>query len=249
MTERRQLSHRYGSAAPRRRRPAAARHPETVPAPPPVLAPDEPTILGFPAEPDDGTDPAGGSPVAAEVEPAPAYGDFVEAGADPATLGQPAEPSATGVGLYVLRSSDAPAGSLLMIAGAAGGMSLFLPWAQHGGELGLALVRRGLESAGVVALLHSGLALPVAVAVAGGVLFVLGLLAFWPARSHRLVGVLALFVALAVASGIVVRVADVGWDPLRTDPGILCAVVLSGAGVLGALKAMLTPPEVTTDPP
>jgi hypothetical protein len=86
------------------------------------------------------------------------------------------------------------------------------------------------------------------VAVGGGVLFVLGLLAFRPARSHRLVGVVALLVALAVAAGIVVRVADLGWGPLRTDPGILCAVVLAGAGVLGALKAMLTPPEFTTDP-
>ena len=85
-------------------------------------------------------------------------------------------------------------------------------------------------------------------ALGGGLLFLLGLLAFRRARSHRITGVAALLVSLGIAAGIVVRVADLGWDPLRTDPGILCAVVLAGTGVLGALKAMLTPPEFTTDP-
>ena len=231
MTERRQLAHRNGRAASRSRRAVAAtgvRHTETVPTPippdPPILGPGEPSILGFPAEtPDDDTVPED------EAQP-------------------PAPPTDADGALYVLRTADASAGSLLLVAGAAGGMSLFLPWMQHGQQLGLSLVQRGVESPGVEELLRSGLALPLAVAVGGGVMFVLGLLAFRPARSHRLVGVVALLVALAVAAGIVVRVADLGWDALRTDPGILCAVVLAGAGVLGALKAMLTPPEFTTDP-
>lgn len=232
MTERRQLPHRNGRAASRsRRRPvpaAGVRHTETVPTPvppaPPILEPGEPSILGFPAEiPDEDQAPQ------EEAQP-------------------PAEPPDADGGLYVLRTVDASAGSLLMVAGAAGGMSLFLPWMQHGQELGLSLARRGVESAGIEELLRNGLALPLAVPMAGGVLFVLGLLAFRPARGHRLVGVVALLVALAVAAGIVVQVADLGWEPLRTDPGILCAVVLAGAGVLGALKAMLTPPEFTTDP-
>jgi hypothetical protein len=238
MTERRQLPHRYGSAALRPRRhsaPAGALHTETVPAPPVNLPPDEPTILptdeptilGFPADlPDE-------EPIAEDQELA------VEPLAEAAIADHE---------LFVLRSSDASAGALLMVAGAAGVLSLFLPWVHNGRELGLQLVQRGLASGGMAALERSGLVLPNAVAFGGGVLFLLGLLAFWPARSHRLIGVLALFVALSVASGIVVRVADLGWDPLRTDPGILCAVVLAGAGTLGALKAMLTPPEFTTDP-
>ena len=231
MPERRQLPHRNGRAVSRSRRPVGAggvRHTETVPTAvppaPPILGPGEPSILGFPAEiPDDDT----------SLEPEPP---------------RSAEPSDVDGGLYVLPAADAYAGSLLMVAGAAGGMSLFLPWMQHDRELGLALVERGVGAAGVEQLLRSGLLLPLAVAVGGGVLFVLGLLAFRPARSHRLVGVLALLVALSVAAGIVVRVAVLGWGPLRTDPGILCAVVLAGAGALGALKAMLTPPELTTDP-
>jgi hypothetical protein len=241
MTERRQLPYRNRRAASRSRRPVAAvggPQPETAPTPAPpdppgpepvvlepvVVAPGEPSILGFPAEAADGAPP------------------------DEDEVQQPVEAADAGSGLYVLRSADPSAGSLLLVAGAAGGMSLFLPWMQHGQALGLALVSRALESGGLDGLARSGLLLPVGTAVGGGVLFLLGLLAFRPARSHRVIGVAALLVSLGVAAGIVVRVADVGWDELRTDPGILCAVVLAGAGVLGALKAMLTPPEVTTDP-
>jgi hypothetical protein len=230
MTERRQSPHRNGRAASRSRRPVAATggpQPETAPTPapppPPILEPGEPSILGFPAEVADDTGPEAEAPPAVEAT-------------DP------------DVGWYALRTSDASAGSLLLVAGAAGGMSLFLPWVQHEQELGLTLVRRALDSAGVDELVRSGLLLPVGAAVAGGVLFLLGLLAFRPARSHRVVGVAALLASLGVAAGIVVRVADLGWDELRTDPGILCAVVLAGTGVLGALKAMLTPPEITIDP-
>jgi hypothetical protein len=190
-----------------------------------VPAPDEPSILGFPAE-------FAGDETAPEDEvPLPPLEALDGAGA-----------------LYVLHTGDAYAGTLLMVAGTAGGMSLFLPWVQHDRELGLALVRRSLESGNLDGLERSGLLLPLVVAGAACVLFVLGLLAFRPARTHRLVGVAALVVSLGVATGIVVRVADGGWDPLRTDPGALCAVVLAGCGVLGALKAMLTPPEVSADP-
>src|SRR5687767_13677283 len=133
MTERRQLPHRNGRAVSRsRRRPvpaAGVRHTETVPTPvppaPPILEPGEPSILGFPAEiPDDDTNTGDETPPAAE-------------------------PSDADGALYVLPTADAYAGSLLMVAGAAGGMSLFLPWMQHDQELGLALVERGVGSAGV----------------------------------------------------------------------------------------------------
>jgi hypothetical protein len=179
----------------------------------------EPTILGFPADPPDDLDTA------------------------PSAL-----PAGADAELFVLRSPDGAAGSLLLVAGAAGALSLFLPWLQHGEELGLSLVRRGLDSAGVLELARAGLLLPSAVTVGGGVLFLLGLLAFRPARSHRVTGVAALFVSLAVAAGIVVRVADLSWAAIGADPGVLCAIVLAALGTLGALKAMLTAPGVTTDP-
>jgi hypothetical protein len=139
------------------------------------------------------------------------------------------------------RGPESLGGLLLILAGVAAAISLLLDWLAADDVSGWGLVRRGFDDLGKI--FETGMWQPLAVVLGGGVLFLLGLLAFWPARSHRLIGVLALFVSLAVAAGIVVRVADLGWDPLRTDPGVLCAVVLAGAGTLGALKAMLTPPE------
>lgn len=207
----------------------AVLHQETQPTqPPPVLAaPGEPTLLGFPAEiPED--PPFEEPPAVEEAVPV----DVVDAEQ----------------GLVVLRRPDAVAGSLMLVAGAAAGMSLFLPWLQHGSALGLGLVRQGLDAAGagLGALAGSGVVLPLGVALGGAVLFVLGLLAFRPAPTHRAAGVLALVVSLAVAAGVVVRVADVGWEDVRVDPGILCALAVAGFGVLGALKAMLTVPVLTT---
>ena len=234
MSDRRHQS-RNRRASSRVRRPVAAgggMQPQTIPAPSPLVpAPDEPNLLGFPLDvPEDD-----------------------EAVVDEAVVEEPAEPPAEVLpvdteALYVLRTADVTAGALLMVGGAAGVLSLFLPWVEHGQQLGITLVRSGLEAADLDALVRSGLLLPVVVVAGGVVLFLLGLLAFRPARGHRVVGVAALLTALAVAAGIVVRVADAGWPALRTDPGLLCAVVLVVAGVLGALKAMLTAPEVTTDP-
>ena len=237
MTDRRHQSHRNRRASSRVRRPVPAGgglQPQTIPAPSPLVpAPEEPNLLGFPVDAPEDDEAAVEEP--AEPEPA-----------EPA---EPAEPVAVDAeALYVLRTADATAGALLMVGGAAGVLTLFLPWTEHGQQLGLTVVGSGLGAADLDALVRSGLLLPVVVVVGGGLLFLLGLLAFRPARGHRVVGVAALLTTLAVAAGIVVRVADAGWDPVRTDPGVLCAAVLVVAGVLGALKAMLTAPEVTTDP-
>jgi hypothetical protein len=224
MSERQQLPRRHdrGPVRSRRRaRGADVRHRETIPTdlPPSVLSPDEPSLLGFPAELPDDTEEPSGDVVATDDRP------------------------------VALRRPDAPAGSLLLVAGTAAGMSLFLPWVRHGEALGLSLVQQGVELArtGMADFARSGLVLPVGVAAAGVVLFLAGLLAFRPARTHRPIGVVALFVSLAVAAGIVVRVADRDWDAVLTDPGTLCAIAVAGFGLLGALKAMLTAPEVRTE--
>jgi hypothetical protein len=230
MTERQQLPRRNRRAArsvrPAAQRPAV-RHPETIPTePPPLVVPQsDPTLFGLPAERAAArpNGPAPGEP------PNPAVLDTVT----------------TADRLVAVRRQDGTAGSLLLVAGAAGLMSLFLPWKQHGSELGVTLVRRGFDFAGsdLQQLVTGGLLLPMGVAIGGGVLFVLGLLAFRPARSHRPTGVVALFVSLAVAAGVIVRVADASWASVRTDPGILCAILVAAFGLLGALKAMLTAPE------
>jgi hypothetical protein len=220
MTERNLLPRRAGRAGFRRRQPALG-HPDTLPVAPPTAVPPEETLLGFPV------DEPEVEPDAVDLPPAEAVG-----------IAERRDP----------RAADPVAGSFLLVAGAAGLLSLFLPWLRHGQQLGLALVERGVRAAGAGELVRSGLVLPTAVAVGGGVLFLLGLLAFRPARSHRALGVIALSVALAVGAGIVVRVADLDWNALRSDPGVLCAVVLAGLGLLGALKAMLTLPRVGIDP-
>ena len=228
MTERNLLPRRHGRTA-RSGTPAPIGNPQTVPTelPPVPEFAGEPTLFGLPADDADDIDPDG-SPVG---EPEIAFGSLV-----------------------VLRRPDAMAGSLLMVAATAGGMSLFLPWAGHGNALGLWLVQRGLQLAageGLGELPGSGLLLPLTVALAGGVLFVAGFLAFVPARTHRAVGVVALLVSLAVAAGVTVRMADADANAISipTDPGLLCAVVLAGLALLGALKAMLTPSAIATDDP
>jgi hypothetical protein len=224
MTERQQLTRRLGARRARAGTPGAAvPRGDTVPGVLPVLPPvDETSLFGLPAEP------------------------AVDPGEDADARPEPVEDE----GLVVLRRPDATAGSLLLVAGAAGGVSLFLPWVQHGEALGLTLVQQGVELAGsgVGALADRGLLLPMGASAGGAVLFLLGLLAFRPARTHRATGVVALAVSLAVATGLVVRVADGDWDAVLTDPGALCAVLLAAFGLLGALKAMLTAPEVSAGP-
>jgi hypothetical protein len=67
-------------------------------------------------------------------------------------------------------------------------------------------------------------------------------------RGHRLLGVLALLVALAAAAAVVSLLADAGWVVDAFGPGMWCAVAVPVLGVLGALKAMLTPPLVSLEP-
>lgn len=224
MTERQQLSRRALGRRARSGTPqVVVRQDETqAVGPPAVLPPEEPSLLGLPAEFEQGP---------------------VDAGPD-------LPPAVVEDQLVVLRRADGVAGALLLVAAAAAGMTLFLPWVRHDGALGLSLVRAGAELAGdgVRPLLSSGLALPLGVVAGGVALFLLGLLAFRPARTHRVTGTVALFVVLGLASGLVVRTADEGGYAVLTDPGLVCAVLVVAFGALGALKAMLTVPELLPVP-
>jgi hypothetical protein len=111
---------------------------------------------------------------------------------------------------------------------------------------GLTLVRQGLEVAGsdIRTLGPSGLWQPLAVVLGGGVLLLLGLLMFGPARTHRVSGLVALVVACGAAAGVLLRVANTGWRIVRWDLGLWCAAAVAVLGLLGALKAMLTAPRI-----
>jgi hypothetical protein len=126
-------------------------------------------------------------------------------------------------------------------------VSLWLPWVEGEARTGIALVRRGFEAvdSGWGVLLRGGLWQPVAIVVGGGLLVVLGALLFVPAHTHRLVGVLALVVALTATAAVLSLLAGADWTTERFDLGMWSGVAVAVLGLAGALKAMLTLPRVT----
>jgi hypothetical protein len=145
----------------------------------------------------------------------------------------------------VVRRADTLAGLLLLLAGIAAGVSLLVVWV-HGGATGLDLVRDGLDDlADPGRLTDRDTWEPPAVVAGGAALFVLGLLAFVPAKTHRFLGVLALLATLVVAAGVLVPLADADWDVQRWAVGGWCTVAVAGLGFLGALKALMTHPRTS----
>ncbi|WP_246078782.1 hypothetical protein [Modestobacter excelsi] len=143
----------------------------------------------------------------------------------------------------VVRRADTLAGLLLLLAGIAAGVSLLVVWL-HGGATGLDLLRQGTDDLDSPQQLadDGGWEVP-AVVYGGAVLFVLGLLAYVPAKTHRLLGALALLVSLVVAAGVLVPLADLDWDLQRWAVGAWAAAAVAVLGFLGALKALSTSPR------
>jgi hypothetical protein len=141
-----------------------------------------------------------------------------------------------------VRRPDTFASLLLILAGIAAAVSLLLRWLPGSELTGWDLVRRGLDDLGqgFGELVDTGFWQPLVVILGGGVLFLLGLLVVLPARTHRFIGVLALLVSLAAAAGVLVPLADAGWDTGEIDTGFWFAVAVPALGLLGALKAMFT---------
>ena len=195
-----------------------------------AITPDEPMILGFPAE--DG----------------PADGDRTEA--PDSWPEQPVAPD-TGpvaeVRLVTLPRPDPAAALALVLAGAAAVGSLWVPWWQDRGGTGWSVVRRGLAlgGSGVGKLGRSDLWPPPVIVLGGVLLFLIGVVLFLPERSHRIAGVLALLVASGPIAGVLFLIARADWTSARFGPGMWLAVVVPVLGLLGALKAMLRTPRVT----
>ena len=135
-----------------------------------------------------------------------------------------------------LRRPDWLAGLLLVLAGIAAGISLLLDWAQDAN--GWDLVKDGFQNFDA-----SSWPFPVIV-VAGGVLLVLGLLMFVPARGHRTLGVLALLATLAAVAAVAVLLQSARWTADFFDIGFWFACAVAGLGLLGSIKAMVTGPTV-----
>ncbi len=166
----------------------------------------------------------------------PTYGQPAHGQPGPGGYGQPARPVA-------VRGPASLAGLLLILAGLAAAVSLALRWLTDRTDIGLDLVRRSFDDYGVggfTSVFDSGYWQPPAVVLGGGVLLLLGVLMWLPARSHRLLGLLALLVSgLALAAVIVPLVAE-GWQPSAFGLGFWFACAVGVLGLLGALKALLT---------
>jgi hypothetical protein len=149
-----------------------------------------------------------------------------------------------------LRRPDAFAALMLVLAGVAAAVSLFLNWINGEDESGLDLVRRGFDTfgEGIGEVFSTGFWQPLTIVFGGGLLFILGLLMFAPAKTHRFLGVLALIISLAAAAAVLVPLARAGWDFGRFDLGFWFAIAVPVLGLLGSLKALLSGPKYTTTP-
>jgi hypothetical protein len=136
------------------------------------------------------------------------------------------------------RGPESLGGLLLILAGIAAGISLLLDWLADGDLSGWGFLRRAFDDLG--GAFGNGLWQPLFILVGGGVLFVLGVLMWLPARSHRFLGVLALLVSLAVTAAVLVPLVDADWDLGFFGPGFWCAIAVAVLGLLGSLKAILT---------
>jgi hypothetical protein len=142
-----------------------------------------------------------------------------------------------------VRRADTLAGLLLLLAGIAAGVSLLVVWV-HGGDTGAGLVSSGFDDLRTPQqLVDRDTWAPATVVLGGAVLFVLGLFMYIPAKTHRLLGVLALLVSLAVAAAVLVPLADANWDVGQWAVGGWFTVAVAGLGFLGALKALMTHPK------
>jgi hypothetical protein len=145
------------------------------------------------------------------------------------------------------RGPESLGGLLLILAGIAAAISLVLDWLAGYDVSGWGLVRRGFDDLG--GSFGSGLWQPLAIVLGGGMLFVLGLLLWLPARTHRFLGLLALLVTAVVIAAVLVPLADAGWDLRFFGPGFWCALAVAVLGLLGSLKALLTGPRYATEQP
>ncbi len=149
-----------------------------------------------------------------------------------------------------LRRPDAFAALMLVLAGVAAAVSLFLNWIDGEDESGLDLVRRGFDTFGdgIGEVFSTGFWQPLTIVLGGGLLLILGLLMFAPAKTHRFLGVLALIISLAATAAVLVPLARAGWDVGRFDLGFWFAIAVPVLGLLGSLKALLSGPKYTTTP-
>ena len=202
---------------------------------PRLVAAEEPTLLGFPAEVEPADDD-GSTVLAAPAEPPP-----------PAAGSAPESP----VRLVILPRADPLAGIALVLAGGAAAVSLWLPWVRGATDTGLSLLLAGSRAAGssTTDVSRSGLWQPVTIVLGGGSAAPPGRASLPPRTDApgRRRGRPA-----ARELGGRRRLLPDRARPLELgsfDSGLWFAVAVPVLGLLGALKAMLTTPRVDAAAP
>jgi hypothetical protein len=137
-----------------------------------------------------------------------------------------------------LRGPESLGGLLLILAGIAAAISLPLDWIAAVDVTGLDLVRKGFDDVG--GIFGDGLWQPMAIILGGGVLFLLGILLWLPAKSHRFLGLVALVISGVIVAAVLVPLVDAGWELGDFGLGFWFAVAVAVLGLLGSLKAVLT---------
>lgn len=140
------------------------------------------------------------------------------------------------------KRQDPVASLVLLVAGIAAGLSLLLPWLADEDVTGLTLTKDAVAALGdgLGELIGTGYVQPLTIVLGGVVLFLLGLLLLVPARSHRLIGLVALVVALLVTVAVLVPLAIASWDLGAFGIGFWFAIAVAVLGLIGATKALLT---------
>jgi len=138
-----------------------------------------------------------------------------------------------------VRRPDSFAGLLLVLAGVGIGISLLLDW--FGGASGYDIFQAGLDNAG--SFFSDGVWQPLVIVFGAAVLLLVGLIAFIPGKSRRALGLIALLVAVAIAAAALTALVDADFDFSVFEAGFLVVIGAAVLGLLGALKAALTPPK------
>jgi hypothetical protein len=176
-----------------------------------------------------------------QVPPATAADRPAESGATAASPAPDATQPRYSAAPVPTKRQDPVAALLLLVAGLAAGFSLLLPWLADRDVTGLTLVKDGFSALGdrLGQVISTGYIQPLTIVLGGGVLFLLGLVLLVPARGHRLVGVVALVVAILVTTAVLVPLAIAGWDLGEFGLGFWFAIAVAVLGLAGAGKALL----------
>ena len=138
-----------------------------------------------------------------------------------------------------VRRPDSLAGLLMVLAGAAIGVSLLLEWFLD--LTGYDVFDQGLQNAG--SFFNDGIWQPLVIVFGGAVLLLIGLIAFIPGKSRRALGLIALLVAIGIVAAAMTVLINVDFDFTGFKPGFYVVLGAAVLGLLGAVKAAVTPPK------